>query len=60
MKQKIKEQLSELGLLPHIDLLRRVPEILHWIAAGCTGAAPPPLKRLIISAYLRRSRLSRR
>lgn len=54
MKQKLKYKLSQLGLLPKLDFLRRLPEVSSWIAKGCTGIAPPPVKRLILSSYLRR------
>lgn len=54
MNLAIKYQLSRLGILPKLDLIRRLPEITRWIAGGCTGIAPPPVKRRIVSAYLRR------
>lgn len=57
MKQKLKYKLSQLGFLPKLDFIRRLPEVSNWIANGCTGIAPPPVKRLILSSYLRRFRL---
>ena len=59
MKQKFKYKLSQLGLLAKLDLIRRLPEISNWIVNGCTGIAPPPVKRLILSSYLRRFQLRR-
>jgi hypothetical protein len=57
MKTSIKYLLSELGVLPKVDFIRRLPEIAHWIRMGCTGVAPPPIKRMIVAAYLERYRL---
>jgi len=57
MKIKLKYQLAEHGLFYRFDLIRRLPEITRWIYEGCTGVAPPPIKRFIISHYLRRYRL---
>jgi len=54
MKTIIKHNLSRLGLLPALDLIRRLPEVARWIQAGCTGIAPPPVKRMVLSAYLKR------
>lgn len=54
MKHQMKQQLSRLGLLPYLDFIRRVPEITRWIGNGCTGIAPSPVKRMVISAYLKR------
>lgn len=54
MKLAIKYQLSRLSILPKLDLLRRLPEIARWIADACTGIAPPPVKRMVLSAYLQR------
>ena len=56
MKNAIKHQLFRFGILPPLDLLRRMPEINQWIRKGCTGRAPPPVKRLVLSAYLHRYR----
>lgn len=54
MKTIIKHTLSRLGLLPTFDLIRRFPEIARWIQAGCSGIAPPPVKRMVLSAYRKR------
>ncbi|MFT4941776.1 MAG: hypothetical protein ACI88A_004847 [Paraglaciecola sp.] len=54
MKTTLKHHLSRLGILPHLDALRRFSETHRWIGAGCTGLAPPPVKRKILMAYLRK------
>jgi len=58
MKTTVKNNLSRYGILPTIDLIRRLPEIAHWLQAGCTGSAPPPVKRMALSAYRRRYKLT--
>ncbi len=52
-----KNKLSEKGIFPALDLLRRLPEIRAWLVGGSTGIAPAPVKRMIIRSYLRRFRL---
>ena len=54
MKTFIKHNLSRLGLLPTLELIRRLPEIVRWVQSGCTGIAPPPVKRKVLSAYRKR------
>lgn len=51
MKTSIKHKLSRLGILPPLDLIRRLPEIGRWIQAGRTGIALPSIKRMVLSAY---------
>lgn len=58
MKTIIKHNLPRLGLLPALDLIRRLPDIARWIQAGCTGIAPPPVKRRVLSAYRKRYSLT--
>jgi hypothetical protein len=58
MKQILKQKLSELGVLPKLDLIRYSPKIGRWLVNGCTGAAPPPVKRFVLASYLRRYQLS--
>lgn len=58
MKMAVKHYLSELGILPHLDSIRRYPETRRWISAGCTGIAPPPIKRKILMAYLQKYALN--
>lgn len=48
-----KSYLYRLGLFPTLDLIRRLPEIIHWLRSGSSGIAPPPIKRMVISAYMR-------
>lgn len=54
MKIAIKHHLSKIGIWPHLDLVRNLPQIARWMQMGCTGVAPPPVKRMILSSYLRR------
>ena len=54
LKQQIKEALSRFGLFVRLDLIRRLPEIRSWFVNGCSGILPAPMKRLIISSYLRK------
>lgn len=58
MKTTIKNQLSKMGVLPHLDSVRRFSETRSWISAGCSGIAPPPVKRKILMAYLREYKLN--
>lgn len=58
MKTVLKHHLSKLGILPHLDSIRRFPETRRWISAGCTGIAPPPVKRKILMAYLHKYALN--
>jgi hypothetical protein len=57
MKTAIKHSLSRLGLFPYLDLLRRLPGIIRWLRSGCRGLAPPPVKRMVLTGYLRSNRL---
>jgi hypothetical protein len=54
MKKIIKHYLSRLGVFPSLNLVRKLPEIIQWIRAGCTRNAPEPLKHMVLSAYRRR------
>lgn len=54
MKIFVKHGLSKLGLLPALDCLRRLPDIVHWVRNGCIGCAPTPVKRQVVATYLRR------
>jgi hypothetical protein len=51
MKIKIKNQLSKWGLLPYIEFGRHFPRIFMWLRDGCSGIAPPEIKRLAILSY---------
>lgn len=57
MKTPLKHSLSQLGLFPTLDLLRRLPEIIRWLRSGCRGIAPPPIKRMVLAEYMRTYRL---
>ena len=52
MKYIVKHWLSRHGLLPKIDLVRRLPEIISWLRCGSQGLAPPPVKRMVLSSYI--------
>jgi len=54
MKTKIKHILYNAGLFHSLHLILQLPKILNWIKNGCTGPAPPPIKRMVITSYLRR------
>ncbi|MGH3430856.1 MAG: hypothetical protein ACRDQZ_25355 [Mycobacteriales bacterium] len=57
MKRWLKYLLSDLGLMPTIDVVRYAPATAAWLAGGCVGLAPDPVKRQIISSYLRHFKL---
>lgn len=57
MKKILKQGLSKLGLFSYLDSMRRVPQAVGWLRKGCTGPAPPPVKRQIIKAYLQRHQI---
>lgn len=57
MKTFFKHSLSSIGLFPYLDLLRRLPETIHWLCSGCRGIAPSPVKRMVLAEYLRIYRL---
>lgn len=59
IKNRLKYELSEFGLYPHIDFWRQMPAIIRWVRHGCSGSAPGPVKRLIISAYLKKYGIKR-
>jgi len=40
-----------MGILPMLELIRRLPEIVRWIQAGCTSIAPAPVKHMVLSTY---------
>lgn len=54
MKQLLKMIVTQLGLFPLAELVYRLPEIVAWINNGCSGVAPPPVKRKVITSYLRK------
>lgn len=58
MKDSLKDKLSRFGVYPSMDLIRRLPEIKDWLDTGCSGIAPPPVKRKAILSYLKRYNLN--
>ena len=59
IKQAIKKFFSSLKLLPLVEMTRYIPAYLRWLRDGSSGNAPPPFKRMVIAAYLRRYQLKR-
>ena len=59
MKRKIKQSLSRLGaytgvdLVGSLNLIRLFPEIYRWYKKGCSDVAPYPVKRKVVTSYLR-------
>lgn len=54
MRTALKHGLAKVGIFPALDMARRLPHAVRWLREGCTGPAPPPIKRRIITAYLER------
>jgi hypothetical protein len=52
LNDAIKHAASRLGVFPHLDFVRRTPEIFYWINRGCPAPPPPPIKRRVILSYL--------
>ncbi|WP_442507022.1 hypothetical protein SH528x_005906 [Novipirellula sp. SH528] len=59
MKEQLKHQLFHWNLFPALDFGRRMPGITNWIRGGCSGIAPPPIKRMVLNAYMRKFGLTR-
>lgn len=53
VKSQIRHFLIKAGLWYPMNLFRRTPEILRWLKSGCSGAAPHPLKMIMIRSYVR-------
>lgn len=53
-KIQIKQYLIGLGLWYPLNLLRRTPEIVHWLRSGCSEVAPHPVKMMVVQSYLKR------
>ncbi len=51
-KMQIKNILVRGGLWYRLNLLRKTPEILRWLGSGCSGAAPYPIKLMVVRYYL--------
>ena len=54
VKYQIKSLLFSLGLWYPLNLLRRIPEILHWLRTGISGVAPHPIKMMVVGSYLKK------
>ena len=58
MNSIIKNQLSQLGILQHLNAFRMHYETRRWIAKGYRGTPPLSVKRKILMAYLQNYRLT--
>jgi hypothetical protein len=54
LKDRIKHSASRLGVFPHLDYARRIPEIIEWLNRGCPAPPPAPIKRKVILSCLTR------
>lgn len=54
IKNKIKQFLIRSDLWYPLNKLRSIPEILHWLRSGCNGAAPHPIKMMVVGSYLKK------
>lgn len=54
VKNKIKEFLIRSSLWYPLNKLRSTPKILHWLRSGCNGAAPHPIKMMVVGSYLKK------
>jgi hypothetical protein len=52
MKNQIKQFLIIAGLWYPLNLLRMTPRIVQWLATGCSGPAPNPIKLMIVKSHL--------
>lgn len=58
MKLAIKYQLSKTAIWSNLDQVRYLRQTMRWMGNGCAGMAPPPVKRMVLAAYLRRFSLN--
>lgn len=58
MKSWIRKFLVRLGFWYPLDLLRKIPEILHYLRSGCSGVAPHPIKMRVVEYYLKTRSIS--
>jgi len=49
----MKQFLIMAGLWYPLNLLRWLPEILHWFTSGFRGVAPHPIKMFVVGSYLK-------
>lgn len=54
IKYQIKLFLFSLGLWYPLNLLRKLPEILHWLRTGISGVAPYPIKIIVVGSCLKK------
>lgn len=54
MKTTLKHYLYRTGLFQFLDSIRYLPAAVCWVRNGCSGNAPPPIKRQIILSYLQK------
>lgn len=52
MKTLITQYLRAAGIWHLADFLRKIPDMLRWLRGGCRGAAPHPIKVVIVKSYL--------
>jgi len=57
LKERARYRLRASGAWYPINMIRSGPAIVQWMRTGCKGAAPYPIKLLIIKSYLDRYRL---
>lgn len=56
-KEFLKQNLYRANVFHQIDMIRYFPEMVSWLKRGCSGVAPIPLKRAIVSSYLKQYNL---
>jgi len=54
MKAAIKGFMKASGLWYPVNRWRNQPALKRWLANGCVGAAPHPVKMMIVEAYLKK------
>ena len=54
IKNQIKQFLIRSGIWYPLNLLRWIPNILHWLRSGCSGVAPDPIKMMVVWSYLKK------
>jgi hypothetical protein len=59
IRNVIKQSLVKLDLFHPVNLVRELPRILRWMTSGCSGAAPHPIKMMIVRSYLAKYSLQR-
>lgn len=54
IKRRLRTILFGSDLWYLINLMRRTPEILHWLRFECNGVAPHPIKMMVAKSYIKR------